>query len=229
MINAVCPSDESIPIDMSAVQPRETAPFVFKSVTGGAAGYDGRNLILKHHYSGTFHPAYVLMGLAYLRNDCVAACCFRTPAAKWRLPVLELGRLVRRDDACISLTWLISKSVQEIKRAGVYGLLISYADNTHRHHGGVYQAASWNYSGLTLRQNDGVIVDGKFIAGRACNDLFGTRSVDKLRKMYCNRSFEKHWDEGKFLYWRALTRQAEKQAIILGLKKLPYPKPLIGS
>ncbi len=228
MNNAACPFDESAPTDASAVKPCEAAPFTFKAVRGGPEGFEGRDLILKYHYSKSFHPAYVLMGLAFKGEECVAACCFRTPSARWAIPVLDLGRLVRKEGVAVSLTWLISNTVNAVRRAGNYHLLVSYADNTHGHHGGVYQAASWNYSGKTPRQNDGVMVDGNFIAGRACNNMFGTRSVDKLRLMFPERSFEKHWDEGKYLYWRSLNRQGDKAAAILGLKKLPYVKPLIG-
>ena len=189
---------------------------------------EGRDLVVRHHYSGTFHPVFVLMGTAHLwSGECVAACCFRTPPARWSYPVLELARLVRKPDIKIPLTWLISKTVRAVSCAGAYDLLISNADRTHGHHGGVYQSASWFYSGLKERQNDGVIVDGKLIAGRACNNMFGTRSVTKLRALFPSRSFEAHFDEGKHLYWRALSAKAVEAAGTLGLKKLPYPKPII--
>lgn len=223
---AVRPSDEPVPTGASAVQPCGAAPFTFQAVTGGQLGHVGRDLVLNYHYSGTFHPVYVLMGLAYQGSEAVAACCFRTPAAKWRYPVLELARLVRKDESAIPLTWLISKTVTAVKHAGAYDLLISYADQTHKHHGGIYQAASWNFSHQTSRQNDGVIVDGTFIAGRACNNKFGTRSVTKLEGLFPGQSFVAHWDEGKYLYWRALSRKAEREAEKLGLKKSPFPKPM---
>jgi hypothetical protein len=185
----------------------------------------GRDLVLRYHYSKTFHPVYVIMGTAHKNGECIAACCFRTPPAKWKYPVLELARLVRKEGAEVPLSWLISQTVRVVRAAAVYDLLVSYADKTHKHHGGIYQAASWFYSGDTGRQNDGLIVDGQFIAGRACNNMFGTRSATKLRGMFPQRSFEIHWGEGKHLYWRPLTKKAEQAARELGLKKLPYPKP----
>lgn len=190
----------------------------------------GKNLILRYHYSGTFHPVYVLMGTAHLAGEIVAACCFRTPAARWKIPVLELARLVRKEGVAVPLTWLIGKTVKAIKQAGAYDILISYADKIHGHHGGIYQAASWNFSRCTPRQNDGLVVDGKFIAGRACNNRFGTRSATKVKLILPTSSIEPHFDEGKFLYWKALSKKAYAQARDdLGLEDDEYPKPWLAA
>ena len=158
-------------------------------------------------------------------GECIAACCFRTPPAKWKIPVLELARLVRKGGVGLPLTWLISQTVKAVREHARYNLLISNADATHEHHGSVYQACSWFYSGQGKTQNDGVIVDGKFVAGRACNDLFGTRSVTKLRGLFPERTFEAHWDKGKHLYWLPLNKKGVAESVLLELKKLPYPKP----
>ena len=103
----------------------------------------GRSLILEHHYSHSFHPAFVIMGCALTPDgECIAACCFRTPPAKWKIPVLELARLVRKGGVGLPLTWLISQTVKAVREHARYNLLISNADATHEHHGSVYQACS---------------------------------------------------------------------------------------
>jgi len=64
---------------------------------------------------------------------------------------------------------------------------------------------------------DGLTVDGQFIPGRTANHIWGTQSPTRLKQ----RGIEAkpHYDEGKHLYWRALTREGQKRASRLALKK----------
>jgi hypothetical protein len=102
---------------------------------------------------------------------------------------------------------------------------VSFADWTQHHHGGVYQAAGWMYDGLRDPATDGIFVDGKFFPDRTCNHKWGTRSPDKLRELMPGKVIEKHYDEGKHLYWKSLNVAGKTRAKRLGLKSLPYPKP----
>ena len=186
-------------------------------------------LIKRHHYSrrapanvqcvGTLHDEGGLFG-DY--GNAVAACVFSIPPTRWSEEVWELSRLVR-DDAPRPLTLLISKTCKAAKAKGAV-LLVSFADKTHGHHGGVYQAASWNYSGARDRRVDGVVINGSFIPGRSCNSRWGTRSPSKLAGIL-NQDVQPHYDEGKHLYWKALTREGVKRAFRLGLESIAYPKP----
>lgn len=36
-----------------------------------------------------------------------------------------------------------------------------------------------------------------------------------------------HFDSGKYLYWKALSKAGKRKADRLGLKALPYPKPIL--
>lgn len=189
-------------------------------------------LVKSCHYSGrppanvqivgTWHTAGGLFGDA---GPCVAACYFSIPPTRWGEPVLELTRLVRHDDHQLPLTKLISEVCAWIKRKGMIDLVVSFADPTFGHHGGVYQAASWNYGGRRERRMDGLVIGGVFYPGRTCNSLFGTQSPDKLRAMKPDETIEPHYDEGKHLYWRTITKNGERKANRLKLDKLPYPKP----
>jgi hypothetical protein len=186
-------------------------------------------LVKRHHYSrrapanvqvvGTLHDEGGLFGD---HGEAVAACFFCFPAAQWKEPVLELTRLVRTD-LRIPLTPLISMTAKVCKARG-WDLLISYADKEQGHHGGIYQAASWDYDGARERQLMGCIVNGEKIHGRTCNHLWGTRSPEKLRQIV-KGDVQPHYDEGKHLYWRALGSRGKAKAARLGLKALPYPKP----
>lgn len=186
-------------------------------------------LVRRHHYSkrppanvqivATLHDAGGLFG-DY--GDAVAACYLCIPPTRWSETVLELARLVRIDRRIV-LTPLIAAACDAAKRQG-HDLLVSFADRTQGHHGGIYQAASWAYAGCRACRMDGVILDGVFLPGRSCNSRWGTRIPRKLSEIL-GREVQPHFDEGKHLYWRALGPRGTAKAKRLGLQSLPYPKP----
>lgn len=200
---------------------------------------DGRHqeacdLVKAHHYSGR-PPANIQFvgtmhqdgGLFGDFGEAVAACFFSIPPTRWSENVLELSRLVRTPEMRVDLTQLISFCAKALRKRGET-LLVSFADKTEGHHGGVYQAASWHYAGARERRMDGVLLDGVFIPGRSCNSKFGTRSP-KLLSEKLGRAVEPHFDEGKHLYFKPLGAKGASQAKRLGLESKPYPKPfLIG-
>ena len=188
-------------------------------------------LVERHHYSGrapsniqavaTLHENGGLFGDF---GPAVAACIFTIPGTRWSAEVWELARLVRRPDTHPALSSLIGKAVQWIKRTGKIDLLVSFADWTQRHHGGIYQASGWQYAGQRDRRMDGLTVNGVFVPGRSCNSRWGTRSPSRLAEKI-DADIQPHFDEGKHLYWKPLFRSGHKKAAILGLESLPYPKP----
>lgn len=194
-----------------------------------------RQLVLRYHYSGrwpggntacvvgTWHEDGGLFGDS---GEAVAACVFGIPASSgWSQPVLELVRLVRRPDVRPQLSGLVSATSRWAHRKG-WPLLVSFADATHDHHGGIYQACSWNYHGQRAKRMDGLIIDGVFIPGRTLNTRYGTQSATKLAER--GIASEPHWDAGKHLYWRADGRTGKRMAESLKLLCRPYPKPHVN-
>ena len=159
-------------------------------------------------------------------GECVACAMFSYPPTRWSEPVVELIRLVKADGFSYPLTKLISFSCRKLKQNGC-DLVVSYADQGVGHHGGIYQASGWLYAGKRQRAMDGVLIDGTFIPGRMCNNKWGTRSPEKLSLLLPNRKVEAHYDEGKHLYFRALTKSGRKKADRLGLATTGYPKPAL--
>jgi hypothetical protein len=190
-------------------------------------------LVTKHHYShrpiqlpilsGTLHEAGGLTGNF---GRPVAACIFSIPSARWsERTIIELTRLVRVDDVQVPLTALIARCCKQLK-AQRYHLLVSFADSQQDHHGGIYQAASWSYHEQRKSINDGFIIDGYFHPKRSCHSRWGESSMTGLRKVLGpNATIEAHYDVGKHLYWRALTKEGLEMAKRLGLGSNPYPKP----
>lgn len=199
----------------------------------GPCSDESAELVEQFHYSrrlpsniqavGTFREDGGLFGHT---GRCVAAIFFTIPPTRWSEEVWELARLVRRDDVHIPLTALISQACNHLRRNRLIDLLVSYADKTHGHHGGIYQAASWNYDGQREISIDGVIHQGIFVPGRSVNSRWGTRSPERLSEM--GITTQPHFDEGKHLYWRSLMRSGDAKAKRLALERNPYPKPKIS-
>ena len=187
------------------------------------------SLVKKFHYSG-YVPSNIQYCTTLIQNEnAVASVYYSIPATRWSENVLELCRLVRDENVYPKpiLTQLISESIRFIKKDKKFDLLISFADSTHNHHGGVYQAASWNYHVLRKSSHDGFIINGEFVPRRTCNHRWGTSSRTRLLDILIplGYSCEPHFDNGKHLYWKSLDNNGKRKAERLNLKSNQYPKP----
>ena len=193
---------------------------------------DLKELVMKYHYSRRIPGNIVLVGTLHesggLFGDIGRAVCglsFSSPPTRWSEPVVELTRLVRREDCQgVPLTLLVKLSMNALRETGKHSLAVSFADKTQLHTGFVYQACSWNYAGCRERRMDGLMVDGRFIPGRSCNAMWGTQSPRKVQALFPSATIDPHYDEGKHLYWKAITKEGKSSAERLGLLSLEYPK-----
>lgn len=189
-------------------------------------------LISTHHYSHRMPSAVQLCfgDVDYGPPKVVKACVmFSNATGRWEEPLWELTRLVRLPEYDTPLTKLISKSLGHIRQHRLESLLISFADGEEDHHGGIYQACSWLYAGMRGERLDGFNIDGKFTPARTCNATYGTSSEEGLKAKLPNQVVESHFDLGKHLYWKALTKDGLKKAIRLGLSSKPYPRPMLAA
>jgi hypothetical protein len=190
---------------------------------------EAKELVERHHYSrlwpsniqliGTWHDDGGLFGDS---GSAIAACVFAYGARGWTETVLDLVRLVRHPDHHPQLSGLISQTARMAHRKG-FDVLVSYADATHDHHGGVYQAASWNYHGMRKPRVDALIINGVRVPNRTVGHQYGSNSIKELRQR--GYTVEESYDLGKHLYWKAHGKSGHDKAQRLGLATLPYPKP----
>ena len=181
-------------------------------------------MVCKHHYSRRapsniqhVTTAHLSGGLFGDKGEAVAAVIFSIPGTRWSVNVLELSRLVRVPSAKVPLSAMVSAAVRRIAKKNLTDLLVSFADRTQGHEGYVYRACGWSWSGTRERRMDGVIVDGVFVPGRSANSRWGTRSPSKLADL--GVIAEPHYDEGKHIYWKALTPKGEREAEVVGLER----------
>lgn len=191
------------------------------------------DIIKAEHYSKRL-PAGVKLcyGLVtYSPERRTEACVVYSQATgRWEADNLwELTRLVRLPDFDDPMTRLISKSIGYIRQYKLAELIVSFADATQDHHGGIYQSCSWLYDGMRDQRLDGFEIDGVFMPARTCNIKYGTSSEVELPKhpKLVKRSVVPHFDGGKHCYWKPLTKTGMSLAKSLGLRSVSYPKPML--
>lgn len=189
-------------------------------------------LVRDFHYSrrnaGLVHHAFAWRergGLFGETGTPLAAVTYSQPVNRnFPQDALELSRLVRMEGFTERLSEFVSWSLRWLRANTETPFVLSYADTTQGHHGGIYQACGFVYVGETARGHIGYNApDGSFIHGRICNSRFGTRSVTKLATI--KPDWVPVFGEAKHLYifplrqkWRTIARQNNWQS-------KPFPKP----
>lgn len=213
-----------------------------------------RELVLKYHYSGRCHENPILVGSLHFgggglygdKGELVATCMFSLSNNNtWSLKkvdLIELVRLCRKEEVQVPLSWLVSRTVKEVKKLGRFDIAISYADATQDHHGGIYQACSWNFHTYRTPKEDGLVIDGTFVPKRTVSTRYGTYRRDKLGEMFDevkqetlygtevkNIEWGSHVDKGKYMYWIPLNKTGKKIAKrVLNFESNEYPKPKLS-
>jgi hypothetical protein len=184
---------------------------------------EANTLVARYHYIGTEPAKTRHVGTWRIGKKYVAACYISPPKMGWPSSTMELSRLVRVPGLKIPFTGLISKTVKYVKANKVANLLIAYASQDFEHHGGIYQAASWYYTGERGGKGyGGLIIDGEKWPNRKLFRYYDTTSFDKLEAMGI-KGIPYH-DELKYLYWKLVNNKGKLIAKDAGLLKLEYPK-----
>lgn len=134
-------------------------------------------------------------------------------------PLLELNRLIALpglEKNCLSL--LVGASLKMVDYACT---IISYADTTQGHHGYIYQATNWIYTGVTAGDVE-FEKDGKQYHRKKIYDTFGTGSMQNaIDKGFSPVvSGKKH----RYFYFIGSKKQKKEMMTLLPYPTVPYPK-----
>ena len=185
---------------------------------------DGFEFLKRHHYLKGGSVGSSQFG--YIHNhELVAVVLFGPPAThSTRASILgenlasnvfELQRLAKSDQCPVELSSFVSQAIKEWKkdrehRGRVRPLaLVSFADPNQNHHGGIYQAMSWGYYGLTSTRSSQYRGDDGQIIHRRYNGSNRLLNLPKEPTSYKHRYIKTFNKRVKPLF-----------------KTQPYPKPL---
>ncbi|MFC4080916.1 Mom family adenine methylcarbamoylation protein [Amycolatopsis samaneae] len=125
------------------------------------------------------------------------------------------------------VTQMLTVALRQL-RAACPGLrlIVSYADTAQGHHGGVYQAGSWIYTGTTSPHNASYVVHGKLVHGRTLRHLAVGRPAGETAEQFVRRTIDPEVrrvndSRVKHRYLYPLTRRVRRAVTPLAK---PYPR-----
>lgn len=141
----------------------------------------------------------------------------------WPQDALELQRLVRRDEFDRPLSMFISWSLRWLRANTNVPFVLSYADTSEGHHGGIYQATGWRFVGTRTEACPAFLMpDGTKKHSRQVNRELGSRSIDFVK------SKRPEWKpirgEPKHLYVFPLRQRLNAVLRRFDWQDQPYPK-----
>ena len=138
----------------------------------------GQRMVEELHYArGGSNTCVYMHGLIHRETRDVAGVAWWLPPTRvacesvnrddWKR-VLSLTRLVIRPGTPKNAaTFLLSRSIKMIWEEGRFVSLVTYADESQGHTGGIYRASNWTYVGRTGPYPRWLDVNGKQVAPKA--------------------------------------------------------------
>lgn len=121
-----------------------------------------------------------LYGIAWWIPPTRAAAEANYPEGAWQ-KVLALSRLCCDQEVPTNgESFLIGRSIRRIRADKIWECLITYADQSHGHAGGIYKATNWEYRGETAREITWVDGGGRMVSRKAGPV---TRTRDQMREL----------------------------------------------
>lgn len=174
------------------------------------------DFIMPKHYAGRKPQITKAFGW-YEGETLVAVCTFGKPATprlcegicgkEFSQNVYELNRLVRIEEFDGQLSQFVAGCLRDLRKEN--WIIVSYADSGMSHHGYIYQACNFLYTGCTKQRTD------KYVAGKharhAIDDPDGIRQIRTAKYRY--------------VYFCSFDKRLKKKWMdALNYPVLPYPK-----
>lgn len=152
---------------------------------------DAVEFILPRHYSGRKPP--ISKAFAWKDGEIIkAVCTFGKPASaplckgicgpEWAPNVYELNRLCRTDDLALPLSMFVGGVLRRLKKEN--WIIVSYSDTAMNHHGYVYQASNFIYTGVSPGRTDKYVPEGKHPRHYKDAEQQGFRKVRSAKHRY---------------------------------------------
>lgn len=168
--------------------------------------------VLPRHYSGRIPPVSKAFGL-FDGDELKAVCTFGKPASpplcrgvcgeEYKSNVYELNRLCRVEDLDYQLSQFVAECLRRLKPLN--WIIVSYSDTQMNHHGYIYQACNFIYTGMTRPRTNMYTPDGKHCRHYKAEEQTGWRKFRSAKYRY--------------VYFCASDRRQKKEM----MKKLKYP------
>lgn len=201
-------------------------------------GYDVRPVRAQDTYSylREVHYAHRIPSISYAFGlyrdfDLVGVVTYGTPASstlcrgicgdEWQEDVVELNRLVLRDNLENEASRLVAKSLAQLPRPKI---VVSFADTAQNHHGIVYQATNFIYTGLSAKFMDPRVRGlehqhhATYAHGLSNEEVIAKYGAENV---YFVQRSRKH----RYIIFVGSKTERKRMRRALRYEELPYPKP----
>lgn len=171
--------------------------------------------LLPRHYSGRKPNIMFAFGW-YINGKPMAVCTFGKPASpslcvgvcgeQYKDRVIELNRLCREETLDKPLSHFVSRVLKMIDGY----IVVSFSDMAMNHHGYIYQACNFIYTGCTKERTDKYTPNGKHSRHYNNDNQDGKRLVRSAKHRY--------------IYFCGNKKQKQEWNKNLNYKIQPYPK-----
>ncbi|CAB4131370.1 hypothetical protein UFOVP129_76 [uncultured Caudovirales phage] len=191
-----------------------------------------KDWIMNKHYAKRMPPIEYSFGLFNEDNIMEGCVTYGTPVSNslrnlWggEFKLMELNRLVVNEGLPKNtLSFFTSTSLNMLPKPLV---LVSYADTSKNHHGYIYQATNWIYTGLSIAFKDYYIKGMEHLHNGTIMDMSRGQEnrVEWLRNKFGDDLImidrpQKH----RYFYFIGNKKQVKKMNEMLPYEKQPYPK-----
>ena len=193
---------------------------------------------LYKHYAKRIPSTSYAFGL-YKEAILVGVCSFGRPMSPalvkgsfnglYQDTFLELNRLVINEgENRNALSFFVAQCLRQLPQPNV---IVSYADTSQNHHGYIYQATNWIYTGLSAKRPD-YKIKGLDLHSASITDSLGRtdkkegiKQVELLREKYGDDFYmEDRPRKHRYFYFIGNKKQRKEMRSNLAYKIEPYPK-----
>tara|TARA_R110000824_G_scaffold290868_1_gene479342 strand:- start:4600 stop:5256 length:657 start_codon:yes stop_codon:yes gene_type:complete len=176
--------------------------------------------ILHIHYAKRMPSITYSFGLFY-QNELVGIVTYGSPPSQalcrgiagdeYKNIILELNRLVLKNNIKNEASFLISNSFKFLKKPSI---IVSYADTSQNHNGYIYQATNFIYTGLSYKRTEWRQKNSNKHCKTICEQYSLKERKDNPDKFYVTDRPRKH----RYLY--IIANKKDKKNLF---KKIKYP------
>ena len=142
---------------------------------------DCKEWLVRKHYAHRIPSITYAFGLYGNDGILVGVCTYGRPVAHslvknafnglYQEDFLELNRLVVNDNLPKNtLSYFVSTTLKMLPKSKV---VVSYADTSQNHHGYIYQATNWIYTGLSVKFKDYMVKGYEHLHSSSILDMVG--------------------------------------------------------
>jgi hypothetical protein len=185
--------------------------------------YECKDWLLNKHYAkrlcsisfafGLFDEDNILQGVCTFGSPPSRSLCVGVCGVKNAHKVYELNRFILNKNEKNLASYFISKCLKLLPSDLI---IVSYADTSQNHHGYIYQATNWIYTGLSAKRTERYDVDNPNKHSKSVTEKNGVNYKD----LAVRERPQKH----RYVYFTGSKTQKKHLKNSLNYKEVAYPK-----